>query len=119
MRFEHSSEIPSGEDTIVRNPVIHGVRLIVMVVLEVAGVRMSKVEGHESVTIIDCIKLLAIQELLEVVLYNWALIDSSCLGSSCINSNAISKGKDVLEALVLKSVRIDINDTFFISNARV
>jgi hypothetical protein len=77
------------------------VRLIVMEVLEVRGIRMSKPEGHESVTIIDGIEFFTLKELLDIVLNDWSLMDGSCLCSGCVDTNAITKSEDVLESLVL------------------
>jgi hypothetical protein len=97
---------------------VHSVRLVVMEVLEVGGIRMTKIEGQEGVAIIDCVQFLSIHELLNVVLNNWGLVDSSSLSSSSVHTNAITESENVLEALMLKSVRIYINDTLVISDLR-
>lgn len=86
--------------------------------LEVASIRVAKVEGKEGVSVIDSVQFLAIHELLNILLDNRSLVDSSSLGSSSVDSNAISEGEDVLITLVLEGVWIDINDTFGICDAR-
>jgi hypothetical protein len=78
---------------------------------------VAQVEWHECVSVIDGIQFLSFHELLQVVLDNWALVDSCSLGSSGVNTDAISKGKDVFESLVLESVRVDINNSFTVGNA--
>ena len=116
--LHHSSEVPSREDAIVGNGVIQSMRLVIVQVLEVASIRVAKVEGKEGVSVIDSVQFLAIHELLNILLDNRSLVYSSSLGSSCVDSNAISEGEDVLITLVLEGVGIDINDTFGICDAR-
>lgn len=80
---------------------------------------MTEPEGHERVTIIDSVKVLTLKVLLQVVLNNWGLMDGSSLGSGCVNANAISESEDVFESLVLKSVGVNIYNTFLGSDARI
>ena len=35
LRFDYSSEVPSGKDTVMRDPVVKSVRLEIVIVLEV------------------------------------------------------------------------------------
>ena len=111
-----AAEIPSREQAVVRNAMIHSMGLVVMKMLEVRGIRVTKIEWHIGVTIIDSIQVTALHELLNIVLDDRGLVDSSSLGSSSIDSDAITESKDVLEALVLKSVGVNINDTLTVSD---
>lgn len=117
LTLKYSTEIPSGKYTVVRNNVIHGTWFIIMVVLEAGSIWVPKDEWHEGVTIIDSIQLFTFHELLNVVLNDWGLMDNSSLCSSCVNTDAITKSKDVLESLVLKSVWVYIDNSFFVSNS--
>jgi len=45
-------------------------------------------------------------------------MDSSSLGSGGINTNAISECEDVLITLMLEGIRVNIDDTLGIGNAR-
>jgi hypothetical protein len=116
LRLKHSSKVPSREDAVVRDSMIHRVRLVVVQVLEITGIRVAEIEGKERVSIIYAVQFLAIHELLNILLDNRSLVDSSCLGSGGIDTNAITKGEDVLITLVLKSIWVDIYDTFLIGN---
>lgn len=101
LTLKHSAEVPSGEQTVVRNSVVKSCWLVVMVVLEAGSVRMTKEEWHESVTIIDSIQLFTFQELLKIVLNDWSLMNSSSLSSSGVDTNAISESKNVIKSLML------------------
>ena len=57
---------------------------------------MREVEWHISESIIDGIALLTLEELLQVVLDNWALSVGSMLSSSDLSLDAVTEGKDVL-----------------------
>ncbi len=117
LALEHSTEVPSGEDTVVRNQVVGCSWLIVMQVLEAASIRVSQDEWHECVSIIDTIKLLALHKLLQVLFDDRSLMDCCCLSSGSVNSNTISETKDVFESLVLECVGININNTFTIGDS--
>ena len=43
-------------------------------------------------------------------------MDGCSLGSGGVDAYAITKGKDILESLVLESIRVDINYSFLGSN---
>lgn len=116
LALHHAAEVPSGEEAVVRNAMIQSMRLVVMKVLEVGGIRVAKIEGHIGVTIIDSIEVTALHELLNIVLDDGGLVDSSSLRSSSVDSDAITESEDVLEALVLKSVGVNINDTLAVSD---
>ena len=60
LHLEHSAEVPSCENSVVRHPVVSSVGLEVMVVLETGSVGVSEQEGHERVTIIDSIEFLTL-----------------------------------------------------------
>ena len=55
LALHHSSEVPSREEAVVGDGMIHRVGLVVVQMLEVAGVRVTKVEGKEGVSIIDTV----------------------------------------------------------------
>jgi hypothetical protein len=78
---------------------------------------MAKVEWHESISIIDGVQLLSVHEVFQVVLHHWALVDGSGLSSGSVDSNTVSEGENVFKSFVLKSIRININNTLIISNA--
>jgi len=103
LALQHSAEIPSGEEAVLRHPVVHGVGFVVVVVLEIAGVGVAEVERHESIPIVDGVQIFALHELFQIVLHNWGLGNSSCFSSSSVNSNAITESENVLESLVLQS----------------
>jgi hypothetical protein len=119
LALHHAAEVPSGEQAVVRNAMVHSMRLVVMKVLEVRGIRVTKIEWHIGVTIIDSIKVTALHELLNIVLDDRGLVDSSSLGSSSVDTDAITESEDVLEALVLKSVGVHINYTLAVSDLGV
>lgn len=77
---------------------------------------MTKIEWHVCVSIIDSVEFFAFHELLKVVLDNGALMDGSSLSSGGIYSDAISESKDVLESLVLESVRVHVNNALAIGD---
>ena len=78
---------------------------------------MTEVEGQERVSVIDTVQFLTIHELLNVLLDNRGLVDSSSLGSGGIDTDAISESENVLITLVLKGVWVDIDDTFAVGDA--
>jgi hypothetical protein len=119
LALHHAAKVPLGEQSVVGDNVVKSVGLVIMEMLEVSGIRMAEIEGQESVTIIDTIKFTTLQELPDVVLNNWSLVDGGSLSSGGIDTNAVTEGKDVLEALVLKSVWININNTLIIGDLRV
>lgn len=114
--LDHSTEIESGKDTIMRNYMIFPMGFIIMVMLETCCIRSSKNERHKCVSIIDCIKLFSFHVACEIVLHNWILHCCSSLCSCCVDTNAITKGKNVREFLVLKCVWVNINNSLSICN---
>ena len=90
-----------------------------MQVLEVRGIRVAKIERHESVTIIDSVEFLAFHELFNILLHNGSLMNGGSLSSCGVNANAVAESKDVFKALVLKSVWVHIDNTLAISNLRI
>ena len=118
LALHHSSKVPSREEAIVRDGMIHRVRLVVVQMLEVTGIRVTKVERKEGISIIDTVQFLTIHELLNILLDNRGLVDSSSLGSGGVDTNAISECEDVLITLVLEGVWVNIYDTIGIGNAR-
>ena len=70
---------------------------------------MAKIEGHESVTIIDSVEFLTLHELFNILLHNRCLMDGGGLSSCGVNTDTVTKCKDVLKAFVLKGIWIDID----------
>jgi hypothetical protein len=116
LHLEHSTKVPSREDTVVRDGVIKCGWLIVMVMLEAGSIRMTEDEWHEGISIIDSIELLAFKELSQIVLKDGSLAGSSGLGSGSVNTDAITESENVLESLVLESVWVHINNTLTVGN---
>jgi len=114
-----SSEVPLGEEAIGWNPMVVLSGLISPGVLEAGGVRVREVEWHISESIIDGIALLTLEELLQVVLDNWALSVGSMLSSSDLSLDAVTEGKDVLESGMLKSVWVHVNKSGMISDSTI
>lgn len=110
----HSTEVDVREDTVVRNGMVHGVRLVVVQMLEASSIVLSKDERHESVSIIDSISVFAFQVLKKIVLDNRVLSHSSVLGRGSSSGCTITKCKNVLKLLMLKSVLVNINKSFII-----
>jgi len=117
--FQLSEEISSTDEAISTDPMIHCCRLIVIQVLETSSMRVSHVQRHIRITIVNTIQFLAIHELLDIVLNNRALCMCWILCSCSFTLNCISKGKNILKLIMLKSVRIDINQTLRISESCV
>ena len=114
-----SSEVPLGKEAIGWNPMVVLSGLISPGVLEAGGVRVREVEWHISESIIDGIALLTLEELLQVVLDNWALSVGSMLSSSDFSLDAVTEGKDVLESGMLKSVWVHVNKSGVISDSTI
>jgi hypothetical protein len=113
----HSAEVDVGEDTIVGHGVVHGVRLIVVQVLEAGGVVLTQDQRHEGVSVVDSVGVLTIHKLEKVVLDNGVLGHSGILSRGSTSSGAVTEGEHVLEGLVLESVLVDIDETLFVKEA--
>jgi hypothetical protein len=85
--------------------------LEVIQVLEAGGIRVTEEEWQECISVINSVKLFAFKELLQVMLNNWCLMDCSGLCPGSVDTNAITESEDVLEALVLESVGVHVNDS--------
>ena len=109
-------EVSLREEAVGWAPVIQGSWLVVPKVRHADHVRVGKQQRHVRVAIVDAVQLLAVQELSQVVLYNWVLGDSSVLGSSGLTGNTVTKGEDVLKSLVLQGVRVHIDEASGISD---
>lgn len=99
--------------------VVLGCSLVVMQVLEAGCVSVSEEEGHESVAIIDSVDLLTLEELENVVLHDRVLGSSGTLSTGGLETDGVTKGEDVVEGVVLKSVLIDIDETFAVSKTGI
>ena len=78
-------------------------------VLETGSVRVRHVEWHVGVPVVDCVQLLSVHELGDIVLDNWALSIAGVHGSGSFSFNGITPSENVFESRVLESERIDIN----------
>jgi len=106
-----STEVEITKETVRWNPVVHRCWLEIVEVLEAGGGTLGKIEWHVRVTIIDTVKLLTSQEVLNVVLDDWALSTGSGLSPGSISSNCITESEDIIESLVLESIRVHVNET--------
>jgi hypothetical protein len=91
--------------------VILGSGLEVVLVLEAGGVSVSEEEGHEGVTIIDTVDLVALEELEDVVLNDGVLGGSGTLGTGGLETDGITESENVVVLLVLESVLVNIEKT--------
>ena len=114
-----SSEVPLGEEAIGWDPMVVLCWLIAPSVLEAGGVRVREVEWHIGESIIHSVALFALEELLQVVLDNWALGVGSMLSSSDLSLDAVTEGEDVLESGVLESVWVHIHKSRVISDSTI
>ena len=117
--FHLSSEVPLREKPVRWNPVVVLCWLVVPQVLEASSVGVRQVEWHVRESIIDSVALRARQELLDIVLDNWALSVGCVLGSSCLSLDAVSEGEDVLESGVLQSVWVHVHQPTVVGDAAV
>ncbi len=98
-----------------RNHVVSWVWLLIVEMSEWGHVSCTKIERNEWVSIIDCIQIFSIQVLKNI------MFDDSCLGLSCVSCSSCwnvgcwSKSENVLIFLVLKCVRIYINEPIVVS----
>jgi hypothetical protein len=109
--FDLSSEVHSGEDTVVRDHVVSRCRLEVVQVREGCAVRVTEVHGHVGVTVPNGVTVLSVEVVQNVVFDDRLLGHGGSLSSCGVSSNAISESKDVLVVLVLESVLVNINST--------
>ena len=114
-----SSKVPLGEQAIGWDPMVVLCWLIAPGVLEASGVGVREVEWHISESIVDGVALFTLEELLHVVLDNWALSVGGVLGSSDLSLDAVTEGEDVLESGVLKSVWVHIYKSRVVSDSTI
>lgn len=112
-----ASKVLLREDAVVGHEVVPGGWLVIVQVREASRLGHRKVKREESVAVVDCIHLLAVQVLQNVVLDYWILGLSSVVGSRQFTSNAVAERKDVLITLVLEGVFVDINESERVSKA--
>lgn len=99
--------------------VIPGGRLIVMQVSEFSGAASAQKERQLSVSVINSIDLLSVQELKHVVLHNGVLGHGSDLSSGGVSSDAIAESENVLESGMLQSVLVHVNHTISVCKTRI
>ena len=119
LALNHAGEVLLGEDTVLRDPVVHWCGLVVVKMLEIGSVGVTKKEWHECVAIVNSVYFLALEEAQHVVLDNRVLSHSGRVSSGGIETNSITKSKNVVVGLVLQSVLVYINTSSFVSEASV
>lgn len=119
LALDHAIEVLLGKDTVLRNPVVHSCWLVVVQMLEVRSVWVAKKEWHESISVVDSVNFLTLQEAKNVVLNDWVLCHGGWVSSGCIEANCITKSKDVVVGLVLQCVLVHINTTWLVSKTSV
>ena len=88
--------------------------------LGVAGEQPSSIDGKTMQPLqAHGIQVMSIKEALNIVLHNGALGNSGALCARSVYIDAISEGENILEALVLQSVRVDINEPFAVGQSAV
>lgn len=103
----------------VRDRVILGCGLVVVQVLEAGCVSVSELEGHESVAVVNSVDLLTLEELEHVVLHDGVLCCGGTLSTGSIETDSVTKCEDVVVGVMLKSVLVDIDETFAVSEAGI
>ena len=114
---EQSSVIEHGEHSVVGNNVVVSGWLVVVQVSKFGGTASSKQEWQLSVSVIDSVHFMSVQELKQVVLDDWVLAHGSDLSSRGVSSNAVTKGKHIFESCVLKSVLVNIHHAVSVGQA--
>ena len=117
--FKHPTEIELGEDAVMRHPMVQGMGLEVMQVGETSRVRVTQKERHEGVSIVDGVKLLPFQVVLQVVFDHGTLMDGCCLCPSRVGIDTVAESEYVFESLVLQSVGVNIHKALFIGDASI
>ena len=115
----HIIEVGVREDTVMGNAVVLGGRLEVVEMRESSTVCMTKIGRHVLVAIVDSVALLAFEELKNVMLYDGVLCDGAGVGTGGIAGNAVTNGKDVLKAVMLKRVAVNIDHTLLVAHTRI
>ena len=101
----------------VGHPVVPRGWLVIIQVLEAAHVRVSEVEWHIGVSVVDCTELFSFEEGLYIVLHDRCLNVGSVLSPRRLSIDAITESKNVGISLMLESVRANINHSILSGNA--
>lgn len=117
--FVQASKVLLRKESVVGYPVVPGGWLVIVQVREASCLSHRKVKREESVAVVDCIHLLTVKVLQNIVLNHWILGLSSVVGSRQFTSDAVSERKDVLITIVLEGVFVDVNESERVSKARV
>jgi hypothetical protein len=96
-----------------------GCGLVIVQVLEAGCVSVSEEEGHESVAVVNSVDLLTLEELEHVVLHDGVLGSSGTLSTGGLETDGITEGEDVVVGVVLKSVLVDVDETFAVSETGI
>lgn len=116
---EHPVNVDSGEDAVVGDSVVLGCRLESVQVREAGSISLTQDEGHEGVTVVDAIDVFALQELEDVVLHDGVLVNSGSLSAGSLETNCVAKGEDIVEAVVLEGVLVNIDESIVVCEAGI
>ena len=115
---QHVVEVEVGEDAVVGNAVVRVGRLEVVQVRETSTVRSTEIGRHVLVTIVDSVALLTLEELENVILNDRVLADGTSVGSGGLARDAVTNGEDILKAVMLESVAVNIDHTLAVAHTR-
>lgn len=115
----HVIEVEVREDTVVGNAVVRVGRLVVVEMREASTVRSTKIGRHVLVAIVDSVTLLTMEVLENVMLYDGVLVDGASVGTGGLARDAVTDGEDVLKAVMLESVAVNIDHTLRVAHTRV
>ena len=112
-------EVEVREDAVVGHAVVGGSGLEIVQVRESGAIGVAQPEWHVLVSIVDGVALLTLEELENVVLDDWVLVDGTSVGTGGLAADAVADGEDILVSVVLQGVAVDIDLAGGIADARV
>ena len=98
------------------NAVVGAGRLEVVKVGEASTIDGAKIARHVLVAIVDSVTVLALEELENVLLYDRVLADGTSIGSGGLARDAVTDSENVLKAVMLKRVAVDIDHTLAVAH---
>lgn len=116
---EHPVEVDSGEYAVLWDHVILGGGFESVQVLEAGGVSLTKDVGHKGVAVVDAVDVVALEELKHIVLDNGVLCDSGAHSTGGLETDSVTKSEDVVEALMLESVLVDVDQSLAVSDTGI
>lgn len=117
--FTVSREVELWEETVVRNHMVSWMRLVVIEVGEWGHVLSSKIKWNEWVSIINCIEFFSMKVSQDIMFNDACLSMCSVDWSCCWSVGASSKSKNILIFCWLQSVRINIDESVWISQSSI